>query len=45
MGRLETAERQNHESLAKHVREIISIFEADEKEMIALLEIARADEN
>jgi hypothetical protein len=44
-GRLETAEREKHEHLATHIRESIRIFEADEREMMALLEVARADES
>jgi hypothetical protein len=44
--RLGRAAIEKHlEYLAKHIREVSSIFEADEKEMIALLGVARASES
>jgi hypothetical protein len=44
--RLERAETEKHlEHLAKHVREVISIFEADEKEIIGVLKVAEVAED
>jgi hypothetical protein len=40
---LENAEAKSNDHLIRHNREIIGIFEAEEKEMIAMLEIAESD--
>jgi hypothetical protein len=41
-GQLENAERQNDLGVVHHCREIITIFEREEKEMMVILEIAES---